>query len=281
MGILFALLSALFFALSNFVSKVSLNKSKYPDAVGVIFQLVAGIASLAFVLQDGMRFQEVSLTSWILLLVTTTIYGLATLISFRSGKVLDISLTSIISQLTLLFGFVGSLLIFNESITANKIIGVLFILVGNIVIVFGTKFNKLDSRMIMLRIFNCIIIASGNLIDANNSKNFPLSFYMFVGYFGGGIIAYFGSRVSIAKLKEQLHQNLKGQLIMGIASAISYYCFLQAFVYAEKSIVIPITYSNSVILVILGILFLRETKSLWKKIVAILIVFFGSVLINL
>jgi drug/metabolite transporter (DMT)-like permease len=172
-------------------------------------------------------------------------------------------------------------LIFKENLTAYKIIGVLLILIGNIIIVFGAKFNKTYSKMILLRVLVCVLIAAANMLDAYNGKNFPLSFYMFFGYFGGGIIAYFLSKVSINKIKSQLKQNLIGQLLMGILAALGYFCFLQAFNYAEKSIVIPISYVNSILLVILGIVFLKERKFLWKKIIAIIVVFLGSVFVNL
>ena len=132
----------------------------------------------------------------------------------------------------------------------------------------------------MLRLLVCVMFAASNIIDGHNGKNFPLSFYIFIGYFGGGLIAYLASRVSISKLKDELKGNLKMQLIMGTISAFGYYMFLQAFNYAEKSIVIPITYVNTIITVILGIVILKETKSLWRKILAIIIVFLGSVLVN-
>ena len=142
MGILFAVGSAFCFALFTFIGKLSVNKTKYPDAVTVLYQLIAGVVSLVFIFQDGMRFQDVSPLSWILLLVSTILYGLGNIYSFRSAKVLDVSLTSIIGQMALLFGFIGSLLVFRESVTANKIFGVLFILLGNVIVMAGAKFSK-------------------------------------------------------------------------------------------------------------------------------------------
>jgi drug/metabolite transporter (DMT)-like permease len=183
--------------------------------------------------------------------------------------------------MTLLFGFVGSILLFRETATVNKILGVLMILGGNIIVMFGTKFNKQDSKMIYLRILVCVMLAIGNLIDSRNGRNFPLSFYTFIGFFVGGIISYIGAKTNVAELKSEMKTNFWGQIIMGSTSAFGYILFLQAFNFAETSIVIPLSYINTIITVILGIVFLKERHSLWKKIIAIFIVFFGSLLINL
>jgi drug/metabolite transporter (DMT)-like permease len=281
MGILLALSSAACFAIFSIIAKISVNKTKYPDAVTVIYQVIAGIASLLFIFQDGMKFQEVGIWNWVLLIVGAALYGYGNILSFRSNKVLDVSLSSIIGQLALLFAFFGSIFLFKESITLNKILGVVFIIAGNIFVLNGTKFSKLDTKMIIYKIIVCVMFAVANLLDGYNGKNFPSSFYIFFGYVLGGVIAYFGSKICFEKVKEQFKENSKALIIMGFTAALGYYFFLQAFNFADKSIVIPLAYLSSIITVLLGITILKETKSLWKKIISIIIVFLGSVLINL
>lgn len=281
MGVLLALLSSLCFATFGFISKVSLNKTKNPEAVGVIYQVVGGIVGLIFILNDGMNFSQISPLSIILFLVSTILYGYSTLFVVKTGKVLDVSFTGILSQSTLLFTFFGGILLFKESLTIGKIFGVILIIIGNVIVVTGYKHNKQNNRMIILRMLSCLIMGIANLIDGYNFKFFPLSFYILFSYIVGSAIVYYGGKMNLSIIKEELKSNWLAETIMGICASVGYFLFLQAFNYAEKSVVFPLAYTNTIIVVLLGIIFLKETDTIKKKIIAVIMVFIGSVLINL
>ena len=281
MGVLLALLSSLCFAAFGFVLKKSLNKTKNPEAVGVVYQVIGGLVGFLFIINDGMRFDNISILSLVLFVISTVLYGYATLLVVKTGKVLDVSFTGILAQSTLIFTFFGGILLFKESLTIGKIFGVLFIIIGNIIVVTGYKHNKQNNKMIALRVLACFIMGVANLIDGYNGKFFPLSFYIIVSYIIGGVIAYYGGKMNIAMIKEEIKSNCLGQITLGICASVGYFLFLQAFNYAEKSIVFPLAYTNTIMVVVLGIIFLKEWDSIKKKIFAVILAFIGSVLINL
>lgn len=281
MGIFLAILSSLCFAAFGYISKVSLNKSKNPEAVGVIYQIVGGLVGFIFILNDGMIFAQLSPLSIVLFIISSLIYGYTTLISVKTGKVLDVSFTGILAQSTLLFTFFGGILLFKEELSIGKIFGVLLIIIGNIIVVTGYKHNKQNNRMIALRVLSCFLMGVANLIDGYNFKFFPLSFYIIVSYIAGGLIVYYGGKMNLSIIKEELKSNWLAEVFMGICASIGYFLFLQAFIYAEKSIVFPLAYTNTIMVVLLGIILLKERDSFKKKIFAVILVFLGSVLINI
>jgi drug/metabolite transporter (DMT)-like permease len=202
--------------------------------------------------------------------------------SFKAGKLLDMSISSIISQVALIIAFVGSLLIFNENLTIGKIFGVVFILSGNLLVVgFNKKQAKLDSKGVFFRILASVIIAIGNIIDGQNSKFFPLSFYVFFGYFFGGVINIVLSNVKVSGLVEEFKSNKWGQIGMAVFASLGYFLFLTAFKYTQKSIAIPVSYAGAVIAVVMGIFILKEKNDKWRKLFAVAIVFIGSVLLSI
>ena len=279
-GIIIASISAFIFALFYLLSKISVNKSKYPVAVSVLFQMLAGIVSLFFVLQDGMQFKEIGLLSWGLLLISTVCYGMGNVYGFRAGKVLDVSITSILGESGLIIGFAGSLIVFNESATLGKIIGVIMILLGNFIVVGFKKKGKLDYKAVFLKIFASLLFGLANVIDGANSKNFPLSFYVFVGYFFGGVISMVFSDVKFSMLVDEFKSNKWGQIGMAVTASLGYFLFLTSFKYTQKTIAIPLSYTSAVIAVVMGIVILKEKNDLWRKLVAVAIVFTGSVLLS-
>jgi len=109
MGVLFAFFSAVGYAFSTIISKVSVNKSRSPVAVGAIFQLMGAIASLLFFLFDPPRVLNSTFQTWTLFILSCLGYTVYTIFGFKANKLLEMSVSTIFGQISLVFTFLPPL----------------------------------------------------------------------------------------------------------------------------------------------------------------------------
>lgn len=282
MGIIFSFLSACLYAVSIFISKISVDKTKSPLAVGVMFQLLAGLAVIPIFIFERAEVINGNWQSWIMLVVACVFWALFTIFRFKATKMLEMSVANLVAQVSLLFTFFGSAVLFNEELTILKLSGMLLLLVGNVVLIGKSWQNKSISREgLKYQILSSVVFSVALMLDAFNSVNFSVSLYSFFAYFVSGIFMWIIARVSWKEIKYEVKTNWKGQLIMGGFSALGYYLFVKSFALAEKTVVMPVNNLGTIIVVILGFVFLKETKDMKRKIIAAILAFGGAVLLSI
>lgn len=282
MGIIFALVSAFSFALATLVTKLSLNKNKSPLAVGVIFQFFGALVSAIFFLFEAPQVFNGEAKSWLLMLGACFCWAVGSIFAFKANKVLEISVANLIGQLSVLFSFIVSAIFFRELVTFNKVLGIGLLLLGNGLIIAGSwKHKTVDPEGVKLRILAALTTSIALLLDAANSANFSISLYSFFAYGLGGVIMWIITRVSWNEIKWETTHNWKGQLIMALLSVFGYIMLLKAFALAPKTIVVPLNYMSTIIVVLLGIVILKEKAHLKRKIIAAILAFAGAVLLSI
>ena len=281
MGVIFALLSAVFYALVFFFAKLLVTKARKPLVVAALFQLLAGLLAIPLFLLEPARVNQTQ-DIWTLLVIVIVLYSFFNVFNFISNKLLDFSITGILSQSTLIITFLGSLMVFGEPATLNKIIAVILILLANISILIKKKSGaKINFKGIVIRLAASIILGSALIIDAKNSVNFSLPLYAFITYFFPGILTYIFSRANFSDVREHIARFYKGIFLMSLMGTLGYYFLIKSFQTLEKSIAAPLNNLSPVIMVCLGIVFLKETDRIWVKRFAVIIVFLAAVLLNL
>jgi len=156
------------------------------------------------------------------------------------------------------------------------------ILLGNISILIKKKSGgKINFKGIVTRLAASTLLGTAIIIDAKNSVNFSLPLYAFFTYFFPGILTYIFSRANFSDVREHLTKFYKGIFLMSLMGTLGYYFLIKSFQTLEKSIAAPLNNLSPVIMVVLGIVFLKETDRIWVKIFAVIIVFLGAVLLNL
>lgn len=159
----------------------------------------------------------------------------------------------------------------------------MLILAANILVVLPNKKNvkpKFSVKGVVLRILCSVVVSVALTIDAKISPNFSVAFYGFLLNFFPGIICTLAARLTPQQLISEIKLNYKGVLITGSLAVLSYGAILQAFSMTPKSIVNSITNLTSIFLVIFGILFLKETDSIKRKVFAVLIAFLGALIVS-
>lgn len=281
MGILFASLSAIFYSFWFLLSKISVNRVKNPMLAVSIFQWITGLLFIPLFIIDAPRW-NLNKESIVLLIIVIFFYSFFNILGFKSFKYIDVSTAGIISQLTVVVTFFGGLILFSEKVTYLKIIGVFLIIVGNLVIHIRSKHEKnIKFKGLVLIIGASVMLGLGILIDAKNSENFSIPLYGFLTYFFPGFISYLFAKSSLTGLKADLKSNKLFFFIMSLMATLGYYFLIKSFTTdLDKTISAPINSSSSMLVVILGIIFLKETDNMYKKILAGAIVFMGVVILG-
>ncbi|MCA9382914.1 DMT family transporter [Candidatus Dojkabacteria bacterium] len=282
MGVLFASLSAVLYSLWFLFSKISVNKTKDPIAAVVVFQVLAGLLFLPLSLFDTPK-ADINADSVLLTVAAILCYTFFNVLGFKSFKYLDVSVAGILSQTTVIVTFIGGLIVFNEDATSMKVIGVLLVILGNVIIHINSDADtKVKMKGVILRLAASLMLALGILIDAKNLENFSIPVYGFLTYLIPGLISYIFIVKSFDKIKADFSPNKLLFLVMSAMATSGYYFLLKSFTTdLDKTISAPINSSSSMLVVIWGIIFLKETDKLTKKIIAGIIVFLGVVLLGI
>ncbi len=283
MGIFLAVVSALTFAITNFISKTIINKKANSIFVTVFFQVFAGLFFIPLLLT-----QEVVLPNsseyWVWFFIVIILYTIQGLSGFAMYKYLDISLASILGQSRTLFSFIGALILFNESATILKILGMGLIIAGNLVLFIGKKSKRTISvKGLILVGINIFCIVTTSLIDAKISGSFSINVYGFLAYLLPGLFALIPllKKIPLSEVKIQMRKYGLSVLLMGIVGPIGYSALLYAYQIAPKSVVYPLNSLTTIFLVFMGIIILKEKSMIKRKLIAGVIVFIGAALLSI
>gem|GEM_PF-5479254 len=278
--LLYPILSALFYAQVIFFTQILVAKTNKPILSGFWFQIFASAFFIPLFLLDKPNW-EISMASFILLIATSIFYFLFTAFGFTSQKLIDVSITGVLGQITLVFTFVGSVLLFDEGMNFQKLIGVGLILLGNVSLFLRKNSSvKINRKGLILRILASITLGSAILIDAKNSSKFSLTLYGFFTYFLPAILIALYTRDNFKEYKKVLANNTPGLILTGLFGTAGYWFLIKSFTELDKSIAVPINNSFSVIVVLMGIAFLKERTDMKRKILTALVVFGGVVLLG-
>jgi drug/metabolite transporter (DMT)-like permease len=299
MWVIFSLLSTLCDASADSFSKYILTdkEENHPMAyTGVFFFTVASIATIIYLIFDFDKSDFSSFTNnkallW--LLVSTIGYALAPSIYYRALKKVSASIIIILSTLQGFFVAFLSILITTENFSIYKLMGAILIFIATLFIVkIQEKDNdeatnlKKNQKFIWLMIPCTIFYAFAYLADGVSIDlgYFPPSFYVILNFFLPGILILLINPRSVRAIPIILKSKRTLKLITLNATImyLSYrFMFLGILKGGDISSVNLIWSSETVIAVVIAVIFLKERHNLTKKIIASVLASLGIYFISL
>jgi drug/metabolite transporter (DMT)-like permease len=254
--------------------KLAVRNVKRDGAATILLQTLASIAVLflvpffPFILPSDPKF-------YLLLLAACIFYAINDRLQTTARKNLQVSVYSIVNQLSNVFLIIIGLTIFREGLVLQKLVGAGLILFGNIFLFYkkGTfKPNKYVWVAVVASLFCAIAIST----DIGISKQFNLPFYIMITLALPALIILFGERIKLSEvLREYSGQDRKWYVITGIAWAFTIFFSLRAFQLGSVTTIVPLAATAVLLNVIVAYLFLGEKKDEWRKIIAALLVIAG------
>lgn len=279
--VLLAFSSVFFFTAMNLLQRKLAVNANNPRAMAILFNgIAASMALLIFFISGSSKNFSLptQIGAWIAVLIASFCYGMYERSRFIAAKLLDASVFTTISTLSVLVAFVGSAFLYSESLSINKLAGGLLIILSLFLVSLGKKHGNLSLKGILIAVLINIMLGLGWMLDKKGALFFNASTYNIFVWILPLIFIYF-PRVKFGLIKKELKiASWKVFLLAGL-NAIGYLLQLKALEVAEATRIIPIVQTSTLFTVIMGIILLKEKNNILRKITAGMIAVVGVYLL--
>lgn len=218
---------------------------------------------------------------YILLGLSVIFYAINDRINTKIRKNLEISIVTILRQLSSVFIIFLGLIFFKEEFVLNKFIGSFLIIFSNI-LVFLNKEKLTLSRDVIFGILANICISMAMFLDINISKSFTLPLYIAITLIIPSFLIFFVERLRIHDIMLEYKTGEKKAIFLtSISWGIMVFSQLRAYQLGQVTTVAPLCALSIIINVIAGILFFGEKDNMLKKIIASILIVFSLILIGI
>lgn len=273
--------AAISFAFLNVLSRILTVDSKNPRAFSIVFNIICIIMSLILFIVVG-SYKVFSLPTridaWLYLLIASFFYGLNERFRFLISKILEASIYSIISNITIIIAFSISFFLYEESLTVTKLLGSILIFFS-LILVSELKKSKISSKGIFLGVVTSIYLGIAMSLDKKGAIFFNPETYNILLWLIPFFVLYFPG-IKIKEIKAEFKQFSWKIILLAFFNFVGFYLGLKAFLLAEATKVIPVIQLSTIMTVIAGIFLLKEKNNLFKKIIAGIIAVIGVFLLR-
>ncbi|MBU1975490.1 MAG: DMT family transporter [Nanoarchaeota archaeon] len=278
-GIILVVIAAISAAIEHVLQKLVITRGK-SLAYTFIWQVLSAI--LFFILfLFNIDFPK-GVLPWIIVGVSSLFWIAGSFSGFKSYEYLDLSIKGPLSKLKIIFVLILSVLIFKESLSAEKLIGTGLVVIGAILITYNRqlKLSSFKNKGVIYAVLSSFLIAMAFLIDKYALNFFEVELYILLVFLLPAIyIAPFAFRKR--KDVEQLIKTSFWKIaITMVFGSLAYYLTLYAFKMIEASVAIPIFELNTMFAVVGGIICLKERTDIKKKVISTILIVLGVVLVS-
>ncbi len=281
LGIIFALIAAFSSGIEKILrKKIAVNIDTLTYAF--IFQAAGAIFALPLFI---IKFELPSNPSiWFLVILSGFLWAGFAFTLIKSYKHLEASVNTIVSKVRIPLFLILSIIFLNETLNSNKVIGTFLIFGGLLYLSYNkskVKILPLDNPGTPYLFASIFLISFALLIDKFASGFFNPGMYTFMVYFIASLFLF----PPLLMRKQSIKPIFKSKylflmIVTSFLSVTYYFLILNAYKFAEASIIIPLTELSVLVTVSGSFLFLNEKSNLKRKIISTLIIIVGAVFIS-
>jgi len=260
--------------------KIATKNSKNDGALTILLQLLGGLCVLIFVPFFKMQFPT-NLSTYIFLGIAIIFYAIADRVNTTARRGLEVSLYSILGQLSTVFVIIWGILFFKEDIIIKKLFGAVLILFGNIMVLY--KKGKFEwNKYILFSLLGNLAMSIGISVDVGISDQFNMPIYVALTLIVPALLILLIERVKIKDVIAEFEEgNKKAILTVGLSWGIMIIAMLRAYQYGTVTTIAPLCSLTTILNVFVAYFVLKEKDSIIKKILAAIVVISGILLIKL
>lgn len=261
--------SVFLFTIFNLLQRVIAVDTKNARTASFVFNLTAGVISIFIFMVSG-KLGNITLPSqkeaWIYLLIALFFYGMSERLRFTAAKLLDASVFSTITNISIPIAFIGSIFLYQETITLYKILGTIIILAALTLVSFE-KNKQLSARGVAITIVYSVCLALAWMLDKKGALYFsPVIYSVFVWVFP--LIVIFLPYIKPGDIWKEYKLSSWKTILLSTVCVAGYLMQLNAVTQTEASRVIPIVQTSTLTTIIAGTIILKERRNIAKKIIA-------------
>lgn len=261
----------------NMLIKKALKKNVSDGALIALLQILSGLVILILGIFCKWKFPS-DIKIYALLFASCIFYALSDRTNATARRGLEVSMYGLLSQIAPIFTFALGIIFFKEKIILTKVLGLLLIIIGNILVLHKKGKFSWD-KYVLFSLLGNLFFSIGLCIDVGISEQFNLPFYIAVTLMVPATIIMIGERIKVKNLINEYKVGDK-QSILLIASiwGIRLWTMYRAFQLGTFTTVTAIRATYVVLNVIAAYFLLKERDSVWKKILAAVLVAIGVLL---
>jgi len=260
--------------LFNQFYKFAVKNAKKDGVATVILQSIAGLSVLFLMPLFPIRFPS-DWKVYILLLTACVFYAIGDRLQTTVRKNLEVSVYTIVNQLSSVFLIIYGLLFFHEPFSLAKIIGGILILGANIFLRFREGKFHINKYIVFGALAN-LSLATAISIDVGNSKSFNLPLYIMITLLIPTLMIKTAERMTVKEIvSEYAHGNKPYYILTGISWALLLFFMIRAYQFGSFTLVTPLSATSVLINVLIATIFFAERKQIAQKIIAAVLVIAG------
>ena len=260
--------------------KIVTKSSKNDGSLTILLQFLSGIIVLTFLPFFNCSFPN-DIKIYISLSIACVFYAIADRVNTSARRGLEVSVYSILAQLSTVFVITWGIIFFKEAIVLKKILGACLILFGNALILYKkgkVSFNK----YILFSILGNLAMSIGISVDVGISNQFNLPIYVAITLIVPAILIFIFERIRVSDVVYEFKNgNKKAIIIVCCSWGLAIISRLRAYQFGEVTTIAPLCAITKILNALVAYFLLKEKGSLLKKILAIIIVILGIILIKL
>jgi len=254
--------------------KLAVKDTEREGMATIILEFIGGIGALIlmpfFVFKFSFDLKVVAL-----FILANIFYTLNDRIKTIARKNLEVSIFSIIDQLSKVFLIMYGIILFHNPIIATKLIGGTLIILGNIALFYHKK-KFIINKYVLLSVFASFLMATALIIDVDISKRFNLPFYVMLTLIIPAIFNYAIERCPIKDITNEFNSNRKKYyIISGLVSGPMIFFTIRSLQLGQVAFIAPLLATTVLLNVLVASVMHKEKTNLIRKIAVAIIIIIG------
>lgn len=254
--------------------------SRHPQVFSGIYNLFVALISIFLIFLEPIP--QLHLTFPILLLtaVNLTVWGLFGRLEYKVHQKVEASLLTIILKLAPVMSFVIGIIVFQETLTVGKLIGLALILGANLVILSKPESLNINKKGMLLSLVLALLLSMGWSFDKAVSPHYGLALFTVISFLSPAVFALVHPLAKPAEILSEIKLASWRMPLAGLCNGIGYAAFVKALMIGDASQVTPIATATPPLVVLISYVFLKERHRLVSKLLATGLIVGGIVLLR-
>ena len=253
------------------------KNSPNPRITGFVYNCCAAIASVIIWIISGAPLPtKVPHYAISLLLLSALGYGIFQRGQFYLRKEVEASQLVPVSQMGLIAGFFGSIIILQESVSSKKLLGVAIIVAATLIVSLNRKLAINKYAFMAIGISSALSLAG--VMDKIASPHYPFFFYIMLIWIIP--LPFIALPCTSKDIKIAIKDMGRQTPLLATLNVLSLIFFVRALQRGPASSIIPILGTVTVLSVLGGIIILGETKYWGRKLLAGFLATIGIIILR-
>lgn len=274
--------SVVFSSVAVVLQKILLrDKTHDPIVSAIIFLFLTGIFLAMFTITQGIGPTPISGRMIPNLLIMPLIYGVGQFCIFRAISTIDVSLFTILFSTRALWTIVASRFFLHEQFTVERMVGTMFIFFS-VVLVVKKNVHINVGRGLLYGIIAAAAFGLGTVNDAYLLQFYQVSTYFTFSFFATGLLLLLTNLHLMRHARQTFNAKSIGPfVILGLLNTLQVVTFFNAYKLGHNAgQIAALNQTQTILAVLLSIIFLQETHRWREKIIGALVSVVGVILVK-